>query len=163
MAWNVKAEFVESCSCNMLCPCWYGVKELMAKRRDVPWHGVLGNAPEPGWARDIEQCLFRGSRFQEEAIFRHKASATLIVVDLLESVWPEDEWIYRVFARLAGTWQRPTLTHDQRLLFRDRDAARASLARIMAWDFDRIILAHGRLVEHDGKRVMREAFRWLTG
>ena len=29
MAWNVTAEFIETCSCNMLCPCWYGVKELM--------------------------------------------------------------------------------------------------------------------------------------
>ena len=29
MTWNVKAEFVESCSCNMLCPCWFGVQELM--------------------------------------------------------------------------------------------------------------------------------------
>lgn len=29
MAWNVAAEFIETCSCNMLCPCWYGVKELM--------------------------------------------------------------------------------------------------------------------------------------
>ena len=29
MAWNLKAEMVENCSCNMLCPCWYGVKELM--------------------------------------------------------------------------------------------------------------------------------------
>ena len=29
MSWRIKGEFVESCSCNMLCPCWYGVKELM--------------------------------------------------------------------------------------------------------------------------------------
>ena len=29
MAWNLTAEFTETCSCNMLCPCWYGVKELM--------------------------------------------------------------------------------------------------------------------------------------
>jgi hypothetical protein len=29
MAWNIKAQFVETCSCNMLCPCWFGVKELM--------------------------------------------------------------------------------------------------------------------------------------
>ena len=29
MAWNLSAEFIETCSCNMLCPCWYGVKELM--------------------------------------------------------------------------------------------------------------------------------------
>jgi hypothetical protein len=29
MAWNLTADFIETCSCNMLCPCWYGVKELM--------------------------------------------------------------------------------------------------------------------------------------
>jgi hypothetical protein len=29
MAWTIRAEMVETCSCNMLCPCWYGVKELM--------------------------------------------------------------------------------------------------------------------------------------
>lgn len=29
MGWKVKGDLVESCSCNLLCPCWYGVKELM--------------------------------------------------------------------------------------------------------------------------------------
>jgi hypothetical protein len=29
MPWNITGEFAETCSCNMLCPCWYGVKELM--------------------------------------------------------------------------------------------------------------------------------------
>ena len=29
MAYTITGEFVESCSCNMLCPCWYGVEELM--------------------------------------------------------------------------------------------------------------------------------------
>jgi hypothetical protein len=29
MAWNLSGEFVETCSCNMLCPCWYGKAELM--------------------------------------------------------------------------------------------------------------------------------------
>lgn len=29
MAWSLSGELIETCSCNMLCPCWYGVKELM--------------------------------------------------------------------------------------------------------------------------------------
>jgi len=29
MSWNLTAQFIETCSCNMLCPCWYGVQELM--------------------------------------------------------------------------------------------------------------------------------------
>jgi hypothetical protein len=29
MAWTLSGEMIETCSCNMLCPCWYGVQELM--------------------------------------------------------------------------------------------------------------------------------------
>jgi len=29
MAWNLAGQLVETCSCNFLCPCWFGVKELM--------------------------------------------------------------------------------------------------------------------------------------
>lgn len=29
MAWNLTGQLVETCSCNFLCPCWFGVKELM--------------------------------------------------------------------------------------------------------------------------------------
>jgi hypothetical protein len=29
MTWNLNGKMIESCSCNMLCPCWFGIKELM--------------------------------------------------------------------------------------------------------------------------------------
>jgi hypothetical protein len=29
MPWTVSGEMIETCSCNMLCPCWYGVQDLM--------------------------------------------------------------------------------------------------------------------------------------
>jgi hypothetical protein len=38
MAWNLKGEFIETCSCNMLCPCWYGQAELMVMDRG--WCGT---------------------------------------------------------------------------------------------------------------------------
>ena len=28
MAWNLSGQLVEACSCNLICPCWFGVKEL---------------------------------------------------------------------------------------------------------------------------------------
>jgi hypothetical protein len=33
MAWNLRGHVVETCSCNLLCPCWYVVKELMIMDR----------------------------------------------------------------------------------------------------------------------------------
>jgi hypothetical protein len=29
VAWNITAQLIETCSCNMLWPCWFGVPELM--------------------------------------------------------------------------------------------------------------------------------------
>ena len=29
MAWNASGQLSEGCSCNVICPCWFGVKELM--------------------------------------------------------------------------------------------------------------------------------------
>jgi Domain of unknown function (DUF4336) len=139
------------------------VEELVRKRHDLSPTGVLGNAPEAGWADEIDQCLFAGSMFQNEAIFLDKPSGTLIVVDLLESVHRSDPWYYRLVGRLLGTFERPGLTRDQRLCFRDREAARASAERILGWEFDRIVLAHGQLIERGGKAVFADAMRWLTG
>jgi hypothetical protein len=33
MGWNLRAQLIETCSCNMLCPCWFGVKDLMVMDR----------------------------------------------------------------------------------------------------------------------------------
>jgi hypothetical protein len=37
MPWALSGEMIETCSCNMLCPCWYGVQELMVM--DQGWCG----------------------------------------------------------------------------------------------------------------------------
>jgi hypothetical protein len=29
MAWSVSGDLIETCSCNMLCPCWFGQADLM--------------------------------------------------------------------------------------------------------------------------------------
>jgi hypothetical protein len=29
MAWNLSGKMIETCTCNMFCPCWFGVKQLM--------------------------------------------------------------------------------------------------------------------------------------
>ncbi|HKY54003.1 MAG TPA: DUF1326 domain-containing protein [Anaerolineales bacterium] len=34
MGWNLSGKMVESCTCNLLCPCWFGVKELMNFDKD---------------------------------------------------------------------------------------------------------------------------------
>jgi hypothetical protein len=47
MSWSLKGQLVESCSCNMFCPCWFGVQELMIM--DQGWcAGLIGIRVEEG-------------------------------------------------------------------------------------------------------------------
>lgn len=139
----------------------WGVRGLHRKRRDLPWTGVLGDAPEAAWAGDVDQALFR-SRFMDEAVFFHRRSQTLVLTDMMESVWPEDAWHYRLAARAAGDWKRLTTTRDLRLLTYRR-AMRDAVRRMLAWDFNKIVMAHGRLVTEDAKDVFRAGMAWLLG
>jgi hypothetical protein len=139
----------------------WGSPKLLQKRKDIPWTSALGDAPEAGWAAEVDQALFGGYDWLSEVVFCHRASRTLIVADLLESIHADDELLLRMLGRLAGNYEHPTLTRDQRRFVHDQVAARASVRRILSWDFERIILAHGRLVEREGRRVFREGMRWL--
>jgi hypothetical protein len=65
-------------------------------------------------------------------------------------------------ARLWGGWRagvRPTPAF--RATTTDRDAARESIERILRWDFDRIVIGHGEMVETGGKAALRAAYEWL--
>jgi glyoxylase-like metal-dependent hydrolase (beta-lactamase superfamily II) len=62
--------------------------------------------------------------------------------------------LIRSYGRLGPTKLDP-------LLIRDRAAARASLERILAWDFDRVIVSHGDVQETGGYPLMRDGYAWL--
>jgi hypothetical protein len=141
---------------------FYAAPGLPEKRSDLPFDGVLGDAPEPGWAKDLEQAVFRGNRMVREVVFCHQESHTLIVADLVQSADSGSPLLTRLVKRLMGTYKRPGLPLPFRLGFRDKAAARASLERILSWDFDRILLCHGPIVERGGKDVFREAYSFLS-
>jgi hypothetical protein len=139
----------------------YASPGLARKRPDLPFHATLQDRPEPEWGRYLDQMIFRGNAFMEEVIFLHRQSRTLILADLLESAHPDSPPLMRLFGRLFGIYEKPGPPLDMKLLFRDRAAARASLERVLSWDFDRISLAHGHLIETDGKRILREAYSFI--
>src|SRR5690606_28854100 len=139
--------------------------KLPAKRRDVAFDAVLGDEPDAAWGGELDSCRLRGQPYLDEVVFLDRPSRTLIVADLCAEVG--DEWPpgSRLLARLGGIRGRHAPPRDVRLLFRfgDRAAAGRSLARVLGWDFDRLVLAHGRLVEAGARPLLRRAFAFLPG
>lgn len=142
-----------------------GVRERAASQGiDVSFDADLGTEPEPAWREDLDQIIFRGSRLLEEVVFFHRRTRTVILADLIENFEPEKVGrIYGWFARLAGVADPDGKTPaDLRMTFWGRkQRARAALARMLAWEPERVILAHGRSYEADGMGELQRAFRWL--
>lgn len=67
----------------------YAAPGLRKKRKDLEFDADLGDAPEPGWAADIDQVLMAGSFAMTEAVFFHRASRTVLFADLIQNLPPD--------------------------------------------------------------------------
>jgi hypothetical protein len=135
---------------------------LEKKRPDIRFDAVLDSDDAPaGWAGQIDQALVRGYPIVNEVAFCHRASRTLLICDLAFNIGADVPFATRLAFRLTGGYGRFGPTLLERLLVRDRAAARASMEKILSWDFDRVVLAHGHVLEHGGREALREGYRWL--
>jgi hypothetical protein len=135
---------------------------LDRKRKDLAFDGLLGSASDPRWSEDIDQAPVLGHRFATEIVFLHRPSRTLIVGDLCFTIGESAPAPMRALARAARRYRRLIPTPMFRFGLRNKLAARRSLDRVLDWDFDRIIVGHGELLETGGRDVLRSAYSWLS-
>lgn len=134
---------------------------LAKKRPDLRIDELLSDTPPPIWAGQLEQHLFKGAPIMNEVVFFHPPTRTLVLTDLaFNIVRPAASRRARLFFRLVGA-RGFTPHRGVKLITRDRTAARASADHILAWDFDRVTVTHGEVLETGGRAAFANAFRWL--
>lgn len=139
----------------------YAAPGLAEKRRDLQFDAVLSDTVAPPWHDEIDQHLFAGAERMNEVVFVHRSSRSLLLTDLAFNVQAGKTGGARFFYWLAGAAGRFGPHRLVRTLIRDRAAARASLERILSWDFNRVIVTHGEVLEHGGREQLRSAFEFL--
>lgn len=142
----------------------YASPGLRKKRKDIKFTADLKDFPEVEWEDEIDQLIFKGSSIMEEVVFFHKASKTLILTDLIEN-FDENYFsgIKKIIAKISGivapNGQTPI---DWRLsFFFGKRKARKCFERILAWQPERIIVAHGKNIKVDAIDFLRKSFKWL--
>lgn len=139
---------------------WIG-PGLEKKRPDLVYEAILGDEAPAEWRGELDQVFFAGRPYENEVAFFHRATRTLILCDLAFNFRSNSPWRTRVFMSLIRSYGYLTPTKLDPLLIRDRAAARASLERILAWDFERVVVAHGEVQETGGKALLRDGYAWL--
>ena len=140
----------------------YAAPGLETKRRDVRFDGVVTEAALADLGGELEHLVFRAAPILNEVIFHHPASRTLVCTDVVTNVHRGVGLPARVLFRANGALGAFRVGRFERLLIRDRRLARRTVDRILGWDFDRVIMAHGDVLDTGGRRALAESFAWLT-
>lgn len=132
------------------------------RNRDLQYNGLLDDVAPVGWDGEIDQVLVQGTRIMREVAMFHRASRSLILVDLIENFTDATPHVggalkfwFKVVFRM---WNKPGPAPEYRMGWRDRQAAAGSLRRILAWDFQRIVLSHGDLIDAAAHEVASKAW-----
>jgi hypothetical protein len=134
---------------------------LETKRKDLPIAGVLSDSPEPLWAGTMEQVVLRGIPLTNEVVFYHPSSRTLIATDLAFHIGQHSPGLTRLVFRISGAFGKLAPTYLERFLIRDKAAFRGSVQRILDWPFERVVVAHGTVVETGGRRELALGYSWI--
>ncbi|SPO38579.1 uncharacterized protein PSFLO_04057 [Pseudozyma flocculosa] len=162
-----------------------GVEGLEEKRKDVKFDGIYGrDPPETKYGFESEiQARYFPTFANKDVIFNHVETRTLITADLLfnlpaheqyrntakgapsspipflnslSNYFTPDSSFHKTFLGFAGVGG--TIPHMPKGGSKDERRKRFAqdAAEVAKWDFDRIVMCHGDVIEKDGKKA------WLS-
>ena len=141
----------------------YAPPGLARRKPGLHFHAELGDEAEPAWAADIDQTIFRGSIAMDEVAFFHRQSRTAIFCDLVQRHDPAKmRGLKGMLMRLDGlVGEHGSTPREWRASFLRRHPARAARARVLAWEPERLLIAHGACAQENAKRTLARALAWI--
>jgi hypothetical protein len=136
---------------------------LARRKPELHFAAVLGDEADPAWAADIDQTIFRGSIAMEEVAFFHRPSRTAIFCDLVQRHDPAQmKGLRGMLMRLDGlVGEHGGTPREWRVSFLRRHPARAARARVLAWEPERLVIAHGACVKENATQILARALAWM--
>ncbi len=147
----------------------WGVDGLADKRPDLKLDALVNQSGS--FAHELDYLPFEGFAAMlptgiavaNETVFFHGPSRTLILTDVAFNFDQNSSLAIRVAARMLGSYDSLQPTVLEKWGTRDKKKVAASVRQVLAWDFDRVILTHGSIVETNGKSAFKAGYEWFLG
>lgn len=148
----------------------YAVSGLKSKIPEIFIDQVLENSGE-NILGELEFLLFEGFKTfltsgalpLNEYVFFHRASQTLILTDTAFHFDESFPMSTKLVSKIMGGYKklRPSLL--EQLATQEKEKVKKSVQKVLQWDFKRVIVAHGSIVEDDAKKQFQEGYEWFLG
>jgi len=141
----------------------YAPPGLARRKPELRFDAELDDEADPAWAADIDQVVFRGSFAMEEVAFFHRESATAIICDLIQR-HPESAmsgWKGMLMRLDSLVGEQGSTPREWRASFLRRAPARAARKKVLAWNAERLLIAHGECAQTEATEIIATALSWI--
>ncbi|MCA9640445.1 MAG: DUF4336 domain-containing protein, partial [Myxococcales bacterium] len=123
---------------------WRG-EALVTKRPNLQGEVIVAGS-EPSFG-ETKSLVVGGMPKLDEVVVLHPGTRTLVVTDLVFNILEYKGWLSGVMFRLTGTHKKLAQSRLLRSAIKQRAAYEQSLQEILSWDFERVVMAHGEVME----------------
>lgn len=91
----------------------------------------------------------------------HRESKTLIVTDIAFYFDENFPLTMNLLTKIMGGYKKLRPSFLEQLGTKEKDKVKQSVLKVLEWDFRRVIMAHGTVVEDDAKQKFKEGYEWF--
>lgn len=121
-----------------------------------PTQPILPTPPE--WEKELRALEIQGAPEARDTALLHLPTRTLILTELIFNFGDDQPlWTELLLRAAIGSQHHPGMSRPFKAGIKDKAAFQASIATILSWDFDRVIVGHGDVIPTDGQPKLRTA------
>lgn len=125
---------------------------------------IVSGAAHPSFRDEIGEAVdlqhLAGVPGLNEVVLFHRPTKTLVVTDAIVNVREHAHAPTRAIFKMIRAYGGPKQPVLWRLRAKDRGALRTSVRAVLAWPFERVICAHGEILEDGGRQAFEDVFAW---
>lgn len=118
---------------------------------------------------ELEYLLFAGFQvfmlttfsIVNEIVFYHPESQTLILTDTAFNFDRSFPLVTQFASRIIGCYEQLRPSILEKIATRDKEQITASVNKLLQWDFQRVIMAHGTIVEENAREKFVAGYEWF--
>jgi hypothetical protein len=149
---------------------FWATSGLEVKKPNLSIDQIIRSDANSLW-NGIEHIFFDGFRTLgltgfdslNECVFFHAVSRTLILTDTAFHFDESFPVITQLATRVLGGYKSLSPSFLERVATTDKEKVRGSVEKVLGWDFDRVVMAHGSIVEQNGKEKFKQGYEQFLG
>lgn len=132
----------------------WAAPELEKKRSDIAWNYIFGKDTWP-YEDDINIHIIGGIPRLNEVVFFCKDLRTLLVVDLCFNLQNAKGLGSAIILNIFGTYKKFAISRLYTVSIKDKNAFKRSMQKILTWNFDKIVMSHGNILQTKGTSELK--------